>query len=43
MAKSEGYSKVIVADTSTRLTAAILSNMDQGKGAHIAYDTETHT
>ena len=43
MAKSEGYSKVIVADTSTRLSAAILSNMAQGKGAHIAYDTVTHS
>ena len=43
VAKSEGYSKVIVAETSTRLSAAILSNMAQGKGAHIAYDTVIHS
>ena len=43
VAKSEGYSKVIVAETCTRLSAAILSNMAQGKGAHIAYDTVTHS
>lgn len=39
VAKTEGYSKVIVGETSTRLSAAILSSMAQGKGAHIAYDT----
>ncbi|XP_067937419.1 cytoplasmic tRNA 2-thiolation protein 2-B-like isoform X2 [Watersipora subatra] len=39
VAKAEGYSKVIVADTSSRLSIAFLSNMAMGKGAHISYDT----
>ncbi|KAF6034398.1 CTU2 [Bugula neritina] len=39
VAKSQGYSKVIIGDTSSRLSVALLSSMAQGKGAHIAYDT----
>ena len=43
VAKAEGYSKVIVGDTSSRLSISILSNMALGKGAHIAYDTVSCT
>lgn len=38
-ANSNNFTKMIVGDTASRLSVNILSNMAQGKGAHIAYDT----
>jgi len=39
VARDGGFTKVILGHSSSRLSATLLSNMAQGRGAHIAYDT----
>ncbi|XP_064641552.1 cytoplasmic tRNA 2-thiolation protein 2-A-like [Lineus longissimus] len=39
IARKNGYTKIMLGDSSTRLAAAILANISQGRGAHVALDT----
>lgn len=39
VARKEGYSKVMVADCATRLSVRLLSNVSQGRGGDLPYDT----
>lgn len=39
VARSEGYSKVMVADCATRLSVRLLSDISQGRGGDLPYDT----
>ncbi|XP_061819663.1 cytoplasmic tRNA 2-thiolation protein 2 isoform X1 [Nerophis lumbriciformis] len=38
-ARCEGYSKVMLGDSCTRLAVKLLSSISQGRGAHLAQDT----
>lgn len=39
LARREGYSKVMLGDCSTRLAVRLLTDIAQGRGAHVAMDT----
>ena len=39
VARKEGYSKVMVADCASRLSVRLLSNVSQGRGGDLPYDT----
>lgn len=39
LARKEGYSKVMLGDCSTRLAVRLLTDIAQGRGAHVAMDT----
>ena len=39
VARREGYSKVMLGDSATRLAVRLLSNISQGRGAAVPYDT----
>ena len=38
VARELGLSKLLLADSSTRLAVRMLSNITQGRGAHLAYE-----
>ena len=38
VARELGFSKLLLADSSTRLAVRMLSNITQGRGAHLAYE-----
>lgn len=39
LAHKEGYSKVMLGDCSTRLAVRLLTDISEGRGAHVAMDT----
>lgn len=39
LALKKGYSKVMLGDCSTRLAVRLLTDIAQGRGAHVAMDT----
>lgn len=41
IAEKSGYTKIMMADCGTRLAVRVLSNLSEGRGAHVAMEAVT--